>query len=42
MFILLRFLAHADSDSHRHTALNMLRVTPIDSSANGVMGMVLQ
>ena len=42
IFVLLRFPAHADSDSHGHVALHMLTVTPIGPSANGVTGMVLQ
>ena len=42
IFVLLHFLAHADSDPHRPAPLYMLTVTPIGSSANGVTSMVLQ
>ena len=41
-FVLLCFLAHADSDCYRHATLHMLTVTPIASSANTGSGTVLQ
>ena len=37
IFVLLRFIAHANSDSYRHAVLHMLTVTPIGSG-----GMELQ
>ena len=40
--VLLRFLAHTDSDSHRHAALHMLIETVVGSRANPGSGMVLQ
>ena len=42
IFVLLSFLAHADSDSHWHVALHVLTVIPIGSSANAGSGMELQ
>ena len=41
-FLILCFLAHADSDSYRHAALHVLRVTRRGYSDNGVMGTVFQ